>query len=127
MTDNNILDPCFSDPGIGFLSAKVVACPNGVDLSAVTIINLSKPLPAPFTPPAGTGLLPWLIEGAGNVNCEMITGATEVVGGNRLNYGCTDKTSLFGGPDKTSPVWRILQAKPGSPEQSYVNIVKAWM
>jgi hypothetical protein len=42
------------------------------------------------------------------VRCGLSTGATGVIAGLRLNYGCTNGAWLLGSPNRNSPLWRIL-------------------
>ena len=45
--------------------------------------------------------------------CVWVGGATTVVGGRRLNYGCANGRVLFGSPDTSRSTWRIRVARDG--------------
>jgi hypothetical protein len=43
------------------------------------------------------------------VDCGFEGGATGSVAGLRLNYYCSNKARLLGGPSRRSPLWTILE------------------
>ena len=98
---NEIIDPCYSGP------RTWVACPSG---AGVIRIKLTKPLPLNMADaPLNTNRAdPASITLAHGVTCGFITGATGVVGGLRLNYGCSNRAWLLGSPNRGSPLWSIL-------------------
>ena len=103
MIGNFIHDPCFSD------SAKTqVACPSDPFEKAVLIIDLDKALPAHS---GSSGQSPWAVRLANGTICSFITGATGVVAGMRLNYGCTDKGWVLGDVDRSSQPWRVFYTR----------------
>jgi hypothetical protein len=55
----------------------------------------------------------------------MIDGATGLVNGMRLNYGCHDG-NLFGDPDRSAPLWTIAYQPTSSTTVSTVPITKVW-
>jgi hypothetical protein len=103
MAGNFIHDPCFSG------SAKTqVACPSDPFEKVVLIIDLGKALP----PHSGSsGQSPWAVRLANGVICSFITGATGVVAGMRLNYGCTDKGWILGEVDRSSQPWSVFYTR----------------
>ena len=125
MTGNEIIDPCFADPHN--LQAADVACPNFPDLAAVTEIRLTQPLNPSDANKDQTDADPWAVQIAGGADCEIITGATDVVAGRRLNYGCADQTTeLYGDPDRSTPEWTIFEGRQSSAELTPVGILQAW-
>lgn len=93
MSDNAIMDPCFTIPG----NALAVICvPNPLDPSTFVQMNLTQPLPAtePVSPPSH----PWFLELADGTVCNFLTGATGAVNGQRINYGCSDGLDVVGFP-----------------------------
>jgi hypothetical protein len=62
---------------------------------------------------AKPGGLPWALELSSGTRCVWVGGATTVVQGRRLNYGCFDGRVLFGSPDTTRSTWRIRAARDG--------------
>lgn len=98
---NLIHDPCFAASP----HATSVVC--FLDpWHAVTVLHLTRRLPKPSAPPKGPPL-PWAIVTTDGRHCVFMTGATALVGGERVNYGCTDRTYLLGNPDTRQPLWTI--------------------
>jgi hypothetical protein len=118
---DEIMDPCFADPG-----GHQVACPAFPDLTSVATIHLGRSLDPGLANHDNPAAAPWMLQIAGPVSCAFLTGATNVVAGHRLNYACSDGSSLFGTPDRTSAQWTILRGTSASPEQTPVPIAKAW-
>ena len=101
---NAIHDPCFAPEA----HARSVVC--FVDpWHPVTVLRLTKPLPR-HGPLFGRAL-PWAIETVDGRHCTYLTGATGLMGGHRVNYGCTNRTYLLGSPDEHEPLWTIRSAK----------------
>jgi len=125
MTGNEIVDPCFSNADVS--QSDIVVCPNFPDLATVTEIRLTQPLNPSTADEDGTDTDPWAVEIVGGADCEIITGATDVVGGRRLNYGCTDQTTeLYGDPDRSTPEWTIFEGRQSGAELTPVGILRAW-
>src|SRR5260370_24614519 len=82
-TGNIIHDPCFAaKPG-----ATLVVCDaDPITRKAGIAVRLATPLPlhGKFA-----GQQPWLLELADGAECNLFTGATSVVKGQRINYGCS--------------------------------------
>ena len=105
MVANEIHDPCFAPA----MNATTVYCPIARSRKALLAIALTKPLPLEqgnHGTPSASGT-PTSLTLAGGVTCSFITGATGVVGGMRINYGCSDGRMLLGEVDRSSPRWRI--------------------
>jgi hypothetical protein len=102
---HGILDPCFLPPAP---DTSVAACPSGVPPGKVELVTLTQPPPssAASSPPSVWGIV--LVNGA---HCQIDTGATTTVAGQRLNYDCDDGEALFGEPDRAPAVWTILGSK----------------
>jgi hypothetical protein len=106
---NLIHDPCFAPSP----HARTVAC--FVDpWHPVTILDLTKPLPkhGPVDPRA----LPWAIQTTDGRHCTFLTGATAPMGGERINYGCTDRSFLIGAPNRSKPLWTIRSSRTYRPD-----------
>ncbi|MBV8806281.1 MAG: hypothetical protein JO042_14585 [Sinobacteraceae bacterium] len=106
---NLIYDPCFSSdqmPG-------AVICPNPW-LTGGIEIQLTQSLPSQLgnNPPPSTNGEPWNIQLTNGQHCTLVSGASSVVEGKRLNYVCTGASSygLWGFPDRHSEPWTILGA-----------------
>jgi hypothetical protein len=125
MSGNEIFDPCFSSSA----AHGVVVCP-ALNLTTGAQLRLTKPLPRRYANHRRPSLRlePWELELTHGRRCRIITGATTVVGGKRLNYGCTGGISLWGLPSRRTPHWTILS---GSPSTHHLHarqmIVRAWM
>lgn len=122
---NAILDPCFRSPPVehGFL-----ACFSAPWSNKVVGLHLTKPLPLGERnkgwPPAG---FPWAIQLASGTRCTFETGATGVVGGQRMNYGCIGGGVLVGSVDKSARTWTVrYQASPGTGPLLRQPIAIAW-
>lgn len=107
---NEIHDPCFAASA----RARTVVC--FLDpWHPVTVLHLTRPLPR-HSRPAGRAL-PWAIETVDGRHCTFLTGATGLMGGRRVNYGCTDHSYLLGAPDAREPLWTIHSAKTYKPDR----------
>jgi hypothetical protein len=106
---NAIHDPCFAASP----HAATVVC--FLDpWHPVTILALTKPLPRHGPTLAQT--LPWAIETTDGRRCTYLTGATAPMGGERINYGCTDRSYLIGSPDRSKPLWTIRSSRTYIPD-----------
>ncbi len=107
MVRNEILDPCFSgERGTG----SDVICTQD-PWSSVKALTLTKPLPRDMANdriPDPTTRRPWAIELADGKQCTGLTGATSVVAGLRINYGCEGGGVLVGEPHRNTAVWTIF-------------------
>lgn len=107
---NFIYDPCFSsDAAPGY-----VVCPNGLVNGGIEI-RLTRGLPYRYQDPGNpsTRALPWDIETMSGRHYVILTGATTVDDGQRLNYGCVSRGctgALWGGPRRHAEPWTILWA-----------------
>jgi hypothetical protein len=99
---NEILDPCFKSPSIthGFL-----ACFEAPWSKRVVGLHLTKPLPAHGPTRGG---FPWGIQLASGKRCTFETGASGVVDGKRINYGCIGGGVLVGTVHRSSPAWTVF-------------------
>lgn len=108
LVGNEIYDPCFSSPQ----SAGAVICPNAQVTGGVTI-HLTRGLPlrnADARAPSPRAQ-PWNILLTNGHHCVFSSGATLVVDGTRLNYGCFGLNyELWGFPRRTTQPWTILVA-----------------
>jgi hypothetical protein len=123
-----LYDPCFSSarhPGI-------VVCPEAFSLATGVEIRLTKPLPqggfANHSAPS-LRLQPWLIEVYDGRRAQLITGASSVAEGVRLNYGFrVGREGLWGFPARVSEPWTILIAPFNAAKLSKRAAVRhAWM
>ena len=108
MQGNAIWDPCFAATA----HSRTVACFRD-PWHPVTILHLTKPLPHHGR---AISAPPWAIETTDGRRCVYLTGATAPMGGERINYGCTDHSFLIGNPNTTRPMWTIRSAAAYKPD-----------
>ena len=105
---NFIHDPCFAN-NLG--SANYVLCPLSFPGSKVLRIRLTRSLPAANPSSNPMRYPPWALQLAGGRWCEILSGATGVIAGVRINYGCAGGGILLGNPRRGSKTWTIFHAK----------------
>jgi hypothetical protein len=121
---NSILDPCFSK---GKLSKPFVVCPIAPWSRRATVLVLTKPIPlVEGNATSRSSTEPWGIVTANGKHCLAFTGATGVIGGRYVRYGCQEGGVLLGVPDRHTPVWTIFYAAKNSSLQFRVRITDAW-
>lgn len=111
---NGVFEPCFPDPAAP--DDEVVCLRSPYDKGALRIFLTESP----DTRPSRGRLAPWAMTLTSGRRCVFIGGATDVIGGKRLNYFCTNRAALLGTPRKNSRRrWRIGAARPT--RQGYVR------
>lgn len=123
-TGNLIYDPCFNSshaPGR-------VACPVA-QLDTGLVIRLTRALPSRYrnTRPPSVRLTPWNVWLTGGQECQWITGASGIISGQRVNYGCTGRLLLLGTPHRTRGLWTITAVRSSGVDRHTVRIAYAWM
>jgi hypothetical protein len=122
---NFILDPCFSR---ATLDAASVLCAES-PWSSVVRLTLTRRLPRRYRNPVRPlkHRPPWALRLTRGKKCTMLTGATDVIAGQRINYGCAGGGVLLGLPDRASRAWTIFFAA-GFQAKSYTTeeINQAW-
>jgi hypothetical protein len=121
---NGVYDPCFSST-----KAKgIVLCPDGPWTSSGVEIKLTAALTGPNKHKPSTSGDPWAVETTSGAKCEISTGATTVVDGQRANYFCLNsKDALWGNPSRKSEPWTILAASQTATKlTSRVKLSEAW-
>lgn len=104
---NLILDPCFSNE-TG--TSSFVVCADD-PWSGVSKLILTKPLPqdmANSQTSDPTASAPWAVELGDGTQCVFLTGATSVIAGLRINYGCAGGGVLVGEPRRQSDARTIF-------------------
>jgi hypothetical protein len=104
---NYIYDPCFSDT-VNY--SNFVVCPLYRPGSSVLRINLTKRLPTNTYSGDPTRHPPWAVRTAAGKWCTLITGATGLIAGMRINYGCRGGGYLLGNPRRSTSTWTIFYA-----------------
>lgn len=120
---SNLFDPCYQ----GIVDA--VVCANPFSHHAI-LLQLTKPLPLQMgnKHPDTERRSVWvrLPDGTG---CSFITGATNLIGDLRLNYGCAKGgryTALYGMPNTSQPLWTIWALPQSSKDLVTVSVPEAW-
>ena len=127
-TGNQIRDPCFQASGSRLVC---VADPTKPENAATIDAGGSLEQVTPF--PAQASDHVWALETADGLLCTFLQGATGAVNGQRLNYGCSDRSSIIGDP-KQGQIWtatRVVLAGslpgPGTPVAATdVRLTKVW-
>lgn len=93
--ENAIQDPCFRLPD------GAVVCGADPTRETASPFRLSLTVPLPATPLSAAQIEAgkrnaWLVKLADGTVCGFLTGATGGFEGQRLNYGCTDRTFILG-------------------------------
>lgn len=101
---NDLYDPCFSG------ARDEVACVGNPFDKSVIVMRLSKPNEGPGAT-MDKRRPPWAVRLANGATCAYFSGASGVVGGMRINYACSNGTSLLGEPDRSSAPWTIYYMK----------------
>jgi hypothetical protein len=121
------LDPCFENP-FGAVDPPIeLACLNSPWSRDVVLFSSTAPLPREKDPAAEQAEAPpWALELANGVRCDLITGATAVYAGLRLNYGCTGQGVVIGEPDRGDPLWTVSYLPPNGLATERVAVTVAW-
>jgi hypothetical protein len=121
MSGNQIYDPCF------FVNQTQVLCPNsGPWTNRGLLLNVGTLPSAPGTQDQGTNGQPWAIQLDTGTNCVAISGATDVIAGQRLGYDCSGGVGLYGNVQRSGPAWTIYVGTPHSATLSLRPIAVAW-
>ena len=70
--------------------------------------------------------IPWALELATGSRCGLLTGATAVLAGQRINYGCDDGGVVIGEVDRSTPMWTVAYLADGASASDLVDVVTAW-
>ena len=121
MAGNEIYDPCF------FVNQTQVLCPNdGPWTNRGLLLNVSTLPSAPSSQGQGTGGQPWAVQLAGGTNCLSISGATNLIAGQRLGYQCSGGVGLYGNVQRSGSAWMIYVGTPHSATLALRPIAIAW-
>jgi hypothetical protein len=120
---NEILDPCFSR---GASSHPYLVCAQTPWKRRVALLRLTKPLPLKTGNRESSAQDPWALATDSGRRCTLITGATGLIGGQRISYGCSDGSILVGSPLRRPGGWTILWARGAKAHPSRVSILEAW-
>ncbi|MFH8737180.1 serine/threonine-protein kinase [Streptomyces sp. NPDC017964] len=100
-----VLDPCFAPDESPEQEALLCM---GTQPNRMVRLTLSEPLPGNnFHIPGGPTINPIIVILPDENTCRVMTGATTVLAGERMNYSCEGGGYLYGDPDKSDPLWTI--------------------
>jgi hypothetical protein len=105
MVGNSILDPCFA-PKVS--RPRAVACATDPFSNRIVLLRMQKPLPSPdsTTQWLKPHNQPWGLRLSNGDTCVFATGATDVIKGERMNYGCARNDGwIIGLPSQLTAVW----------------------
>ncbi len=140
-TDDTIYDPCFADPLAAPDGLHDLACAAAPWAGEVVVFRLTEPLsrekegaPAAGEPAAapvdeadpGPWEMPWALELGNGKRCTLLTGASVVLAGERVHYGCEGGGSVLGEVDRTQPLWTVSYLADGAVGTTLVDVSVAW-
>lgn len=119
---NNLYDPCFE------VNQAQVLCPSsGPWTNTGKLVNVPSGLSdASGGKNQGTSGQPWAIELADGSRCLPISGASNVVAGQRLSFDCTGNLGLYGNIKRSSTTWMIYTGSPHSAQLALRPIGIVW-
>ncbi len=137
---DTVRDPCFADPFAAPGERHELACATAPWAADVVLFRLTEPLsrekddaPAAGNPAGGVEEadpdpweLPWALELANGERCTLLTGASVVLAGERLHYGCEGGGAVLGEPDRAEPLWTAAYLADGAVGTTLVDVSVAW-
>lgn len=148
-----IYDPCFENPFAPAEAPGELACVASPFVTDVVLLTLTTPLDrdkvadaaSPGQPPTTAGQpsaaqagaavepisvepwdLPWALELANGERCTLLSGATVVLAGERINYGCEGGGVVLGAAHHGQPVWTVSYLADQSVATNVVEVAVAW-
>lgn len=116
---NRIYDPCFStSPQANYVICDANPSNGTRGLKAI----LAHPLPSGVY---SSGMQAWMMRLSDGSVCAFYTGATGLIGGERINYGCTNGANLVGSP-RIGTVWMVKEMKQGRSRLLMTPVVEVW-
>jgi hypothetical protein len=126
MADHDIYDPCFS----GSPRKGTVACAEGPFSSRITLLTVAKPLSDTMKLTGDLWGLrlrgaPWGLRLVSGDTCIFAQGATDAIGGERLNYACAKMGWIIGVPDRSTTIWTVRSVNSPNKHVTQVGIMTA--
>ncbi|GHO49569.1 hypothetical protein [Ktedonospora formicarum] len=122
---NEIYDPCFDKVDARPTGDVVVCDANPATGRKGIQVHLTQPLPQAI-PEKGQATRAWLLLLSNGAYCAFLTGATGEVGGMRINYGCSDSSTVVGMPTM-GKLWMVHNLPQGSQSPVEVPVKTAWL
>jgi len=121
MAGNDIYDPCFT------VNQTQVLCPTeGPWANRGVLVNVPGLPSTGGIKNQGTTGQPWAIQLADGSQCLPISGASNVIANQRLNFECTGGVGLYGNVQRSGSVWMIYVSAPQSGQIALRPIATAW-
>jgi len=121
---DRIYDPCFEGTQD---ERTVLLCVDTPWAEQRLLLTPNQPLPRGEANPANlTGSLPWALELANGARCELLSGATSVSAGLRVNYWCDGETSVIGDIDRQQPQWQVFFVPAEGTAAERIGVTAAW-
>ena len=120
MVGNDIYDPCFG------VSQTQALCPSGGPWTNHGLLLNSAPPSGQLNKDEGTSGPPWALQLSDGINCLEYSGATEVIAGQPLRYGCSGGVGLYGNVERSGQTWTIFEGTAHSATLSQQPIAVAW-
>ncbi|GCE08729.1 hypothetical protein [Dictyobacter aurantiacus] len=117
---NTIYDPCFSSTS--YPNAVICDANPATDTRGVKATLTSK---LPATTATGDSMQPWVLQLSDGAYCTFLTGATSLVGNERVDYGCTNNAIIAGLP-KQGTIWTANVVPQGQTHPVVTTVVHAW-
>lgn len=121
---DRIYDPCFEGTQE---ERAVLLCVDTPWSGDALLLTPSPALPRGEANPSNlTGALPWALVLANGAHCQLLTGATSVSAGLRVNYWCDGETSVIGDIDREQPLWQVFFVPATGTAAERVGVAAAW-
>jgi hypothetical protein len=121
MAGHYIYDPCFDSPDADF-----VVCPRD-PWNGRAVRLYYDTLPERYRNGPGHNSDVWAIKLFNGRKCFFASGASDVIGGVRVNYFCSSNYALVGSPKRSRKPWRIPMVRyPAKRQMRSVAIRSAW-
>ena len=101
-------------------------CPSGGPWTNHGLLLNSAPPSGQLNKDEGTSGPPWALQLSDGINCLEYSGATEVIAGQPLRYGCSGGVGLYGNVERSGQTWTIFEGTAHSATLSQQPIAVAW-
>lgn len=124
MVGNIIYDPCFEM--LGARQSRDVVCDSNPATGRKGIqVNVTQPFPK-ADQQRSMETQAWLLLLSNGAYCSFLTGATGEVNHMRINYGCSDASTVIGMPTK-GKVWMVQSQPQGGGSLMSLPVKMAWL
>lgn len=121
---DRIYDPCFEGTQD---ERTVLLCVDTPWSEHALLLTPTHAPPRGEANPANlTGALPWAIELANGARCQLLSGATSVSAGLRVNYWCDGETAVIGDIDRQAPLWQVFFVPATGTRAERTGVAAVW-